>query len=520
MFDLGVERALIGVTLVNPTEAAAATTALTPGDFYGVEHVSLWAALADVVAEIGAADEPLVRHRAIAYGLDETAVDRIILDCLTAPGAPSRAPHYIATLRALAARRTMVLAAAELQQAAVAGDDESALRAVARLNETKTTSTTEVTFVDWLSVFAGAADGEVAIVDGFLFPGRWTSVVAPAKQGKSDWSLIVGHSLARGLDPIGETVGRPPMTVLYLDSENGRLDVVERLVRAELTPTDLARFHYSDIPDPLNTAAGAAKLLAAVRKHQAAVVILDGINGFVTGDENDAGTWIDLYNHAIAPLKAMGVAILTNDNQGRDKRDGGRGSTAKIDKTDLLFVFSRTDDGAKLERTHARTGLAAKEITMRLLGLDGTEALRYVPAGGSWPDGTARVASVLDDLGLDLDVSHRAARAAMKLAGERVANEVLAAALKWRKSLRNTLRNTSYPQAAEQRPVFRGGSVPRASDQGLNVAEHSAEHCGTAAAGLAEHSPPLEGGTFPPAAPRGVGDQGPVDNFIDPWEDF
>jgi hypothetical protein len=519
MFDLGVERALIGVTLVNPTEAATATTALTTGDFYGPEHVALWDAITQVVAEIGAADEVLVRHRAIAHGLAPDVLDRLLLDCLASPGAPSRAQHYIATLRGLALRREMVFAAAELQRAAVEGDDTAARRAVERLNNTRNVTTTEVSFVDWASTFVTAADGEVAVVDGFLFPGRWTSVVAPAKQGKSEWSIIVGHSLARGLDPIGETRGREPMAVLYLDSENGRLDVVDRLMKADLTPDDLGRFHYTDIPEPLNTPAGGAKLLAAVRKHQAQVVIIDGINGFVQGDENDASTWIPFYNYTIAELKALGVAILTNDNQGRsaEKRAGGRGSTVKIDKADIVFLFTQAETdgcpGAKLERTHTRTGLAAEHLTMKLLGLHGEEALRYVPALGTWPQDTARIARLLDGLGANPDVSVRAARQMLKASGEKVANETLSAAIRWRKSLRNTVTEHSYAQPRNTVTERAERKASQASDQDLNVAEHSAERPVTEPEGKAEQFPPYKGGTFrsPPVSP--------VDN-PDPMEEF
>lgn len=299
-----------------------------------------------------------------------------------------------------------------------------------------------IVFVDWTAVF-GSAVGERAAIDGFLFYGRWTQNVGPAKVGKSELTLAIGHCLARGLDPFGDAVPGERVSVIYYDAEMGRLDVVARLEAAEVGPADVAGWlHYSDQPWPLNVPQGAQFLLDAVDALGARVVILDGLNGFVRGEEAKPEAWRELYSYAIAPLKARGVAILSNDNMGKDKAQGSRGSSAKVDKADLVYELTRTEEGVRLKRTHARTALASEFIDLKMHGADGSEPVRYSPVSASWPAGTKGCAELLDRLGVGVDETIRAARAALKGAGHKVSNEALSAAVRWRKSVRNTQRNT------------------------------------------------------------------------------
>ena len=98
-----------------------------------------------------------------------------------------------------------------------------------------------------------------------------------------------------------------------------------------------------------------SSLLNAVEQLGAELVIIDGINGAVGGAENDDTTWRAFYDFTIAPLKRAGIAVITNDNLGKDKTLGPRGSSVKVDKPDAVIQLARTDNGVRLTTTHRRT---------------------------------------------------------------------------------------------------------------------------------------------------------------------
>jgi len=303
----------------------------------------------------------------------------------------------------------------------------------------KPSSTLEL--VDWPAAYDGERRND-AIVDGLIIPGRWTALGAPGKVGKSTLELAIGVSISRGFDPFDQT-SRDPVVVLYCDAEMGRLDVVDRLRTLDIKPDQLDRFHYTDLVPKLDIDQGAARLLATVEAIGAEVVIIDGINGFVEGPENDDTTWRHLFENAIAPLKRAGVAVLSADNLGKDKAKGLRGSTVKVDKPDAVIIMSRTDKGVRLTTTHRRTIDYPDQQVLVIDGLDGSEPIRYRHAESAWPAGTADAVALLDDLNIPDNWGRGKVRE--RLANERdqatpserdrymVRNDLLVAALAFRK---------------------------------------------------------------------------------------
>jgi hypothetical protein len=79
---------------------------------------------------------------------------------------------------------------------------------------------------------------------------------------------------------------------------------------------------------------GAGRLLRWVDRLAARVTVLDGVNGFVDPEatENDDNTWRMFYDRSIRPLKDRGLAVLSNDNMGKDASKGSRRSSVKNDK--------------------------------------------------------------------------------------------------------------------------------------------------------------------------------------------
>ena len=287
-----------------------------------------------------------------------------------------------------------------------------------------------VRLTDWAAAFARPP--VEAVVDGLLFPGRWTGFVAPAKAGKSTLALHIAHRLARGLEPFSAG-HRPPEAVLYLDGEMGEIDVVERLDAADLRPADLGLLAYSDLPPKGDTVQGGAAIVSTAHRLGASVVVLDGINAFVSGAEKDDGPWRALYEHTIGPLKRAGVAVLTSDNTGKDVTLSARGSSVKLDKADGVVLVKRTDDGVRLTTTHARTSSYVRELTLNVTGTDGTAPISFTVSPFAWPAGTLDAVALLDSLGVPATAGRPACLAALKVAGEGVRTEVLAAAIRWRK---------------------------------------------------------------------------------------
>ena len=105
------------------------------------------------------------------------------------------------------------------------------------------------------------------------------------------------------------------------------------------------------------------------------MVIIDGLNGVITGAEKDDTPWRDLYEWAIAPLKAMNIAVVTAANHGKDRTLGPHGSSVLQDKPDAIVRIDRTDGGAKLTTTHRRTSAYPLEQTFTVSGVDSTDPI-------------------------------------------------------------------------------------------------------------------------------------------------
>jgi hypothetical protein len=284
-----------------------------------------------------------------------------------------------------------------------------------------------IELIDWERIH----DHGDEIVEGLVIPGRWTALAARAKAGKTTLEMFVTVEISEGRDPFDATP-REPVTVLYVDGEMGRFDLEERLRElGHPAPAALTRWHATDLPPRLDTIEGGAALQRAVDQLGAAVVVIDGINGTVTGAEKDDTTWRAFFDYTIMPLKRMGVAIWTGDNLGKDESLGPRGSSVKVDKPDAVIKLTRTDNGVKLTTTHRRTSAYPPERALSIDGLDGDRPINYRTTGSTWPDGTTEIAALLDDLGIPLD--HGRDRVRRQLGERQVRNVALAAAIRYRK---------------------------------------------------------------------------------------
>jgi hypothetical protein len=286
-----------------------------------------------------------------------------------------------------------------------------------------------VELIDWQTIH----DHGDEIVEGLLHPGRWTGLVAKAKGGKSTLTMYASVEVSEGRDPFDD-ISRAPVGVLYIDGEMGRFDLEERLHElGHRTPEKLTCWHASDLPPRLDTIAGGQALLDTVVQLAAGIVIIDGINGTVSGAEKDDLTWRAFYDCTIFPLKRAGIAVTTSDNLGKDETLGPRGSSVKMDKADAIVRLTRTDNGVKLVTTHRRTSAYPAEWYLTIDGLDGDRPLRYRRTDTAWPAGTIEVVATLDELGVPITAGRGKARQALKEHNRTATNDALSAAIRYRK---------------------------------------------------------------------------------------
>lgn len=273
------------------------------------------------------------------------------------------------------------------------------------------------------------------LVEGLLFAGSWTQVVAPAKAGKSTVTIWLALELSEGRDPLdGHDI--VPVTVLLVNGEMGLDDLEELFDDMGTDPRRLGRFYVTDERVRLDRAGDAARLLATVRQLGVGLVLIDGLNGTINPEasENDDNTWKPFYERAIVPLKRLGVAVMSTDNMGKDASRGSRGSSVKNDKADAVVAAEPLDAGVRLRVTHGRGGRYAKSVELGVKGLDRSESIRFWRIDRGWPAGTKEAAEMLARLGVPLDAARRPAGVQVRGAGEQLSNEVLTAALRYRKA--------------------------------------------------------------------------------------
>ena len=202
-----------------------------------------------------------------------------------------------------------------------------------------------------------------------LLPNARTCVLfAPAKTGKSLVALEMAAAIATGR-PFLDMPAQPPRVVTYLDFEMTPADLHERLVKFGYGPDDdLSNLRYIQLPqlDPLDTRAGAQKVVEDAIASGTQLVIIDTTVRAVSGDENSAETIRDFYKHCLMPLKAAGITTMRVDHAGKDLDRGQRGSSAKNDDADVVWLLkpdpAEGDDRYTLTATHRRVSWIPETI--------------------------------------------------------------------------------------------------------------------------------------------------------------
>jgi hypothetical protein len=294
--------------------------------------------------------------------------------------------------------------------------------------------------INWKEDWALVQEPERPIMPPLVWAGRSVALVGPPKSGKSLLSLELSAAAAAGRAVLGGP-SLPPIRVLYLDFENTRTDVIRRLGAMDFEPAELQNLIYASFPPlaPLGTALGAKVLLATVDAVQPALVVIDTLIRAVEGDENDARTIADFYRHTGMPLKERGIALMRLDHTGKHPAYGARGSSAKNDDVDDVWLLRNASQHLVLERTHSRSGHGPSALTLRREA----EPLRHVPLSG--PDAqrlhrtletaaSKDLAAVLDELRVPATAGRPTAEAALREAGHGYSKPDLERAIRERKA--------------------------------------------------------------------------------------
>lgn len=296
-----------------------------------------------------------------------------------------------------------------------------------------------VRLIEWDTFWATEHAGEDWLVEPFLARARQTVLYALTKAGKSLLALEVAAAVATGRPVLDRPVS-PPVHVLYLDYEMTENDLRERLEALGYGPgDDLSHFHYALLPNiaPLDTPEGGRAIIELLAAVHAELVVIDTFGRAVQGEENASDTIRAYYRNTGVHLKAANATVLRSDHQGKDESRGQRGTSAKNEDVDVVWHLAARDpdpDGVsivKLTLGYSRVGWAPQSIDLRR---ETNPNLRHIqPLTGSWPAGTKEAADLLDRFDAPIDVSKRKASNLLRDHGWRGRNEVLGAAVRYRR---------------------------------------------------------------------------------------
>lgn len=304
--------------------------------------------------------------------------------------------------------------------------------------------------LDWSLVFDGAPDDIDWLVPDMIARGQSYSLVSPAKAGKSLLMLDLAAAVAAGRTALGNRPQKPAR-VLYVDHENSRDDLIERLRDMNYGPGDLGNLRYLSFPTmpPLDGPAGGLDIADLAAHHDAELVVIDTVARVVAGEENSADTYRNLYRHTLSPLKAEGRAVVRLDHEGKG-RTGARGSSAKNDDVDVVWQLNQLldDDGEVLIRLKLERQRGSSHPDHLLLRRETNPLLRHVLRPDALtPSQAQRIGECVDALirlRLPADTGSRKARVGLREQGYRFGNDTIAAAVKARKAA------ATFPETAAE----------------------------------------------------------------------
>ena len=279
------------------------------------------------------------------------------------------------------------------------------------------------------------------LVERMIVNGRATGIVAQRGVGKSLLALEMACALATGREVLGQAAADHPMQAVYMDYEMVPEDLSRRLATLGYVPGHPAfdlldmNLHYYQLPDipDLDTKAGGDMLERIINEHDCELIIIDTLSRVVSGAENDARPFLDLYRHSEMMIRRRGVSLIRLDHLGKDTVKGSRGSSAKEDSLDVVWQLKpkpSSDDTWNLKRTKDRTGYLAKSLT--IIRDDTLEGMRHRIADESVQEWIPELCDLLDGLGVPRVAGVNKVQAALQAAGRGRRREDLTSLVEYR----------------------------------------------------------------------------------------
>jgi hypothetical protein len=344
--------------------------------------------------------------------------------------------------------------------------------------------------LDWATILADTTPEIDWLIPEIIERGRLHALFAPSKTHKS---LIVQYLCA-------ELASRA--VVMYLDFENTTMDLRIRFRDMEHTAETLANLKYWVFPpmSALDTLAGGAQLMSWVDKFEPALVIIDTTSRVIRGGENDSDTFRALYNYSLRQLKAKGVAVLRIDHAGKDVALGQRGSSAKGDDVDTVWLLIKHDEERfTLKCQLQRSGHHPEIINLRK-ALDPLRFERLESEESTGPLGTDAIIRELERLRVTPDTGYKPAFELLRNSGKNVRRAMVQSAMtEWRRRVdADALTLDQLPEQAGPNPG------PKINSQDHVQPDRQPDRIRTEKAEIAAQTPDQKGGPSKTGLVQGV----------------
>ncbi len=286
------------------------------------------------------------------------------------------------------------------------------------------------------------------LIEPIIPAKRSAALYAAGKTGKSLLVLDFVTAAASGRPILGGAPLETPIHILYVDQEMTQPDLQERLhslgyAQPDQTLTEHLHYYQLSPWPPLDTPAGGQRLLAEALKVGAQLVVIDTLIRTVDGEENSADTIKNFSRHTATPLKANDIALLRIDHAGKDLTRGQRGTSAKRDDVDVVWLL-QTATGTlpgktmlTLKREAARVDWIQEDI--HITRDNGLPLAHTIPTSLALTSDDIEIVNYLQDQGLwRHNVTVKSARQALNNSTHTAKQVRLAHVVKWMKRYGDT----------------------------------------------------------------------------------
>ena len=368
--------------------------------------------------------------------------------------------------------------------------------------------------LDLDKVITAEFDDAQWLIEPIIPAHRAVALYAAGKTGKSLLILDLVAAAASGRNILGGAPLETPIHILYVDQEMTQPDLQERLHSLGYDQPDSTlkqHLHYYQLSPwpPLDTAAGGQRLLKEALNVNAQLVVIDTLIRTVEGEENSADTIKNFSRYTAVPLKAAGIALLRIDHAGKDLTRGQRGTSAKRDDVDVVWLLKPASGNLPgktmltLKREAARVDWIQEDI--HITRNEGPPLAHTIPSFSELTSADFAIVHYLQEQGLwRHNITIRSARAALNRSTLMAKTQRLNNIVKWVKQYGDT-RSESGDHTGAHTLSSRGdrGGDHNTEKGNTQVSEGDregiAENEGDQGKGII--SPPYRGGNGPTPNP-------------------